>query len=186
MVPFTVSNTDGLDPTLYPYPAALPPPAGLGFPQSGSTGIMRGCRRCWTTYGPTTMAKERIFLTGMSGGGLLAWHTVLTRPEELFAASLAAPNYYPDPGPILADPSRATLPVHVFQGDHDGLLVEMNSGWSRASELCHEKGFGNVSRTIVPGGVHRGLSLPGARLLRGGTHRPRVPCTCIVRACRSV
>jgi hypothetical protein len=71
-------------------------------------------------------ASPRVYLTGFSGGGCLAYRMIVRRPDHLAAAAPVCPNfnfwnhgYRSQPGPCA--PEAKALPIRVLTGERDPL-----------------------------------------------------------------
>jgi poly(3-hydroxybutyrate) depolymerase len=155
VTPQSISSTNDLpsQKAKYAYPAALleryngDAVGRLKFDEEGLLLALADLRK---DYG----AEEKIFITGFSGGGNLTWRMVFGHPDLLWGAAPACPNFA-NPLELSAAPERENLPVKVFQGDKDEYLKSMlEAQWEGAKKICDEKGWKNVSRTMLPGVGH--------------------------------
>jgi len=159
VTPLTLSSTNKLDPAKYPYDAetlARADEKGLAtripFDESGLLQALADVRR---DFG----GEERFYVTGFSGGGILAWWMALTHPEMLAAAAPACPNFA-GVERVSEAPERARLPIRVFQGEKDPYLEMLESQWELARETCERYGFRAPSRERLPGIAHESCARP--------------------------
>ncbi len=153
VTPLTFSNTNQVDQVkaAYHYPKeileAMDVRQGrtlkrLTFDAEGVAAVLEDLRK-------ECGAEEKYFLTGFSGGGVLAWDTLFQHPERLEAVAPACSNFA-GYGSMSEAPEKATLPITVFQGELDpnGCMC------GPALQLCAQNGFQALEAVKVPGLAH--------------------------------
>mgnify|MGYP001549230763 CR=1 FL=1 len=147
VTPLTLSNRGNYDPP-YPYPPKLW--------QNGTGDFdMGGLRRIIDDIHEEYGGRSRVYLTGFSAGGHLAWAMAFTHPELLAGVAPVDANYTGrGVRSVSTDSSRATLPIRSFQGDRDPHRPSLDTQWNHAEVVAESHGYGKLSRVIVPGGLH--------------------------------
>lgn len=108
---------------------------------------------------------DRVVLTGVSGGGNLAYFTIFRRRASFRAVAPRNPNFYArnlDLGPLPKDPPPVPFPVHVFEAADDEYAAAIGPGGppgvrpqtSQALAQLKFRGFTDVRHTLVPGATH--------------------------------
>jgi predicted peptidase len=104
--------------------------------------------------------RHRIYVAGQSNGGYGVWDLITTRPERVAAAIVVCA--------IPGDPTRAariaTMPIWVFQGSADNVLVDLVSA-SRQMVAAIKRAGGHPRYTEYAGAGHdiwtRAFAEPG-------------------------
>ena len=122
--------------------------ARFNFDEAGLLAIWADLRSAGIT------SDARFYLTGHSGGGLVAYRMVFQHPALLFAVAPTCPNYWASAiDHVSMDPARATLPLTVIQGLDDPYLPDhMEPEWQLARRALMDNGFRQVDRLMIPGG----------------------------------
>ncbi|MEK7466597.1 MAG: hypothetical protein AAB074_04210 [Planctomycetota bacterium] len=103
-------------------------------------------------------AEEKFFIAGYSGGGILTWWTIFSRPGELRGAFPACANFGGSPS---APPEGGRdLVIRAFQGDKDGHLEMLTASWESAEEKLRKWEYTDFSRTVLPGVGHTACHEP--------------------------
>ncbi|MFV1873415.1 MAG: alpha/beta hydrolase [Oleiphilus sp.] len=84
------------------------------------------------------IASEKIILAGFSQGGAVAYHCGLSMPKPL-AGIIAMSTYFATWRTLKLHPANASLPIHLFHGTHDDIVLE--SMGINARNILIEKGF---------------------------------------------
>lgn len=158
LTPCSLSNTNELKPSMYPYydPALLKQWDGrrVEFDLAGLQALLDVLR---TRYG----AEEQVAITGFSGGGNLCYSLTLRHPERVWAAAPACANFQPGLAQGAKPVEGGGPPVHVLTGEKDEHRdhvfgqkpgIEGQSDW--AQESFQKLGFTNVKRTMLTGVGH--------------------------------
>lgn len=100
--------------------------------------------------------QPKFFITGFSAGGHLAWQCILTHPELLAGAALAAGNFrFRGVADVSRAPERVKLPIHGFLGEKDEHKAALQPQWADALKLAREHGYENLTLTMVPEATHQ-------------------------------
>lgn len=126
----------------------------IEFDTEGLTAVLSVVRAAF-------QGEEKIHITGFSGGGILAYHYLLTRPSSVAAAAPACANFYPALVGAKAAPCEGGgPPVILLMGGNDpyngevaggpGLEAQTEAARKRLTDLK----FTRVSRRTFPGVPH--------------------------------
>jgi hypothetical protein len=120
-----------------------------GFDMDGIAAVADDMRTLYS-------GEDKYFLTGWEAGGHTVWAMLLRHPERIRAAAPAVTNFAGRcmEGGFSGSPSRAELPVNVFQvsAGRDvppGKFVYSQS--QEAQRAAKEHGFAHVTETLVDG-----------------------------------
>jgi poly(3-hydroxybutyrate) depolymerase len=97
--------------------------------------------------------ETKVFITGHSAGGHLAWAMILQRPERLAAAAVTCGNYK---GRCMTEESfskaqdRAELPVKGLQGALDPVRTPLEGQFQDGRAAAEQHGYRNISYEVVP------------------------------------
>ena len=69
------------------------------------------------------ISSNRIMLAGFSQGGAVAYHAALTFPKKL-AGLMALSTYFATADSIEVNSANNTLPIHIYHGSRDPMVVE--------------------------------------------------------------
>ncbi len=147
VTPLILSDRGHYDPP-YPYPSKLW--------QGGTDDFdMGGLRRIIDDIHDKYNGRARVYVTGFSAGGHLAWAMAFTHPE-LLAGVAAVDATYTGRGvrSVSVDSERVTLPIRSFQGDQDPHRESFERQWIHAEAVATTHGYETVSRVIVAGAHH--------------------------------
>jgi predicted esterase len=126
VVPCTFSNTNAITGAMRAkyrrlYPDDLidhvrgPSCADLDWDEAGLLAILRDLHRDYDT-------EERFYITGFSGGGLLAYRMIFKHPDLLAGAAPECANFFhPEYRSLKGrfSPADLNFPVHLIQGEED-------------------------------------------------------------------
>jgi len=113
---------------------------------------MAGLERIVAEVGEKYGGEAKVYLSGFSMGGTLAWQMALLHSDRLNMVFPVCALYDEAAGALIPDGHRAAnpaLPIHAFQGDKDKSLEMFTQHWERASALAKKVGFQNVTRTVT-------------------------------------
>jgi predicted esterase len=163
VTPCTFSNTNGTNRSKYPwYPESVfEEVAGKGpmaFDDPGIMAALEDVRRDWN-------AEEKYFITGFSGGGIVAWTHVFARPERLRGAFLANANFAG--APRETPEGGRDVVIRAFQGADDGHIESLTRQWNHAEQILKERGFTDYTRTLLPKVGHTACHQPVFDAIRG-------------------
>jgi poly(3-hydroxybutyrate) depolymerase len=95
----------------------------------------------------------KIFITGHSAGGHLAWAMILQHPERLVAAAVTCGNYK---GRCMSEESfsrmqdRGELPVKGLQGALDPARTPLEGQFETGRAAAERHGYRNISYEVIP------------------------------------
>jgi len=123
------------------------------FDWAGVNAVMADVERLYHT-------EHKVFVTGHSAGGHMAWLMVFREPERLRAVVPTGGNFtgrcltneVPHPFAISTAPERVQLPVKLMEGALDPGLT--NPQMATAMRLAAASGYQNVTRDTFPGRQH--------------------------------
>lgn len=164
LAPCTLANTNALGPEKYPWysPEDLEKWSGnrIRFDLDGLNGLLTVLRK---RYG----AKEKIGITGFSGGGNLTYAMTALHPDRILFSAPACANFagmgYRDAQPV----EDGGPPIQILTGANDphrdythgnknspGIEPQTDAAMDALKRL----GFKNVRRTMLPGVKHSNCS----------------------------
>lgn len=150
VTPITTSNTNALEPAKYPYPKAVLDEADKGrqkFDGEGLLAVLADVKKRFN-------GKEKIFITGFSGGGHLTYWMIFAHSEMLAGAAPACGNF--------ASPATAAgegalgVPIAMFTGEKDEYRDMIEQQTDNAEKALKERGYTNFKRTMLSGVGHSG------------------------------
>lgn len=97
--------------------------------------------------------KEKIFITGLSGGGLLTYFMIFHHNDKFTACAPRNPNF----SNICASDSKVVnkdIPVHIFTAGADEYKSRIDKETENALKNLKDKGFSNFKTTEVPNVRH--------------------------------
>ena len=163
LAPCTLANTNKLDQKKYPfYSTELLDRHNAGrfaFDLEGLLGLLKIVNQ---RYG----GRDRIAITGFSGGGNLCYGFTLTNPGRVLCAAPACANFSGMGLRDLQRPENGGPPIHIMTGANDPHRdftfgnknspgIEPQS--DRAQSALKNGGFVRVKRTMIPGARHSAL-----------------------------
>ena len=153
VTPATVSSGSKIIAERYPHLAAdeLARLAAATAPEKLAYD-MAGLERIVAEGGEMFGGEAKVYLSGFSMGGTLAWEMALRHSDRLHLVFPVCAVYDEAAGVLIPDGHRAAnpvLPIQAFQGDKDKGLEMFNQHWERASALAKKVGFQNVTRTVT-------------------------------------
>jgi poly(3-hydroxybutyrate) depolymerase len=134
---------------------------GYHYPESAWAGMERVGTCRFDMDGVAAVASDvrklyrgesKFFLTGLEAGGHTVWSITFQHPEWLRAAAPSGPNYAGrclDAASFSKSPTRADLPVKVFQGTADRANPAhhfLDAQWERARKDAEAHGYRNIAR----------------------------------------
>jgi dienelactone hydrolase len=163
LAPCTLANTNQLLPKKYPFYSEelLKEHNGdrFAFDLEGLLGLLKVIAE---RYG----GNDKVVITGFSGGGNLCYGFTLTHPDKVLGAAPACANFSGMGARDAGEPENGGPPVHIMTGEQDphrdfthgnknspGIEPQTD----RAVQVLQEKGFKNVTRTMLPGVKHSAL-----------------------------
>ncbi len=152
ITPATVSSGSVINAELYPHLpadelarlASAEVPVKLEYDMAGLERILEEVRE---RFG----GEQRVYLSGFSMGGTLAWQMALLRSDRLHMAFPVCAMYREaavEMIPAGHRPANPALPIRAFQGEKDPWLEGFHKHWERASTLARQVGFQDVTRTV--------------------------------------
>jgi poly(3-hydroxybutyrate) depolymerase len=96
--------------------------------------------------------ERKVYLSGFSMGGTLAWHMALNRGDDFHIVFPVCCGFVRDADEIMPPGARAPapdLPVFAFQGRQDHMRDGIEAEWKRASAFAAERGLTNVRRVVT-------------------------------------
>lgn len=108
---------------------------------------------------------ERVVMTGLSGGGNLAYYSIFHRRTNFRAIAPRNPNFYPqnlDLDRAPREPAGGNYPVHIFEAGNDEYAQTIGPGGppgvrpqtDAALAELRARGFTSVEHTTVPDVTH--------------------------------
>lgn len=163
LAPCTLANTNKLEKKKYPfYSQALLDEHNanrFAFDLEGLLGLLGVVKE---RYG----GRDKIAITGFSGGGNLCYGFTLTNPDRVLCAAPACANFSGMGMREAKEPENGGPPIHIMTGANDPhrdfTFGNKNSPGiepqtDRAEKVLKEKGFQHVKRTMLPGKKHSDL-----------------------------
>jgi len=163
LAPCTFANTNELTPKKYPFYAdALLKEHNASRFAFDLAGLLQLLDVVKQRYG----GRDKITITGFSGGGNLCYGFLLTHPERVLCAAPACANFSGMGARDAKEPEDGGPPVHIMTGEKDkhrefthgnknspGIEPQTDN----AEQVLKKSGFTNVKRTMLNGKGHNAL-----------------------------
>jgi len=163
LAPCTLANTNKLSENKYPFYSKelldKHNPNRFAFDLEGLLGLLKIASE---RYG----SRDKITITGFSGGGNLCYGFTLTNPGRVLCAAPACANFSGMGLRDLKRPENGGPPIHIMTGakdpHRDFTFGNKNSPGiepqsDRAQGALENGGFTRVKRTMLPGVKHSAL-----------------------------
>lgn len=152
VTPATVSSGSKIDAELYPHLSAdeLARLASASVREKLEYD-MAGLELILAEVGEKFAGDSKVYLSGFSMGGTLAWQMALLRSDRLHMAFPVCAMFKEEAAGMMPEgyrPANPALPIRAFQGEKDPWVEGFAKHWERASGLAKQVGFKDVTRTV--------------------------------------